>query len=106
MISYFGNRGGKVTVVEVDDDYLELVIRGLRGIVIPGNNEWERVQVVITLSKVSSGRRLRIQVDGSLASRINPPATDQSYDRDMEPRYSGALGDFARELLTLISRPQ
>ncbi|WP_315783913.1 MULTISPECIES: hypothetical protein [unclassified Bradyrhizobium] len=100
--SYLSGRGGSVTLVEQDSDYLEMVSRGMRGVVILGSSEWERLQITITLSNAAAGRRLRIQVDGSLGSGINPPSTDQGYDRDMEPKYSRPLEDFARQLATLI----
>lgn len=99
--SRFDKLGGRITLIDSDDEYLEMVVRQLRGVVIPGSKAWERIQIAISLSNISGGgRRILLQVDGNLGFGINPPDADGGYDADIEPKYSRDLNNFTRELLT------
>lgn len=100
--AYFKPRGGLITVLERDHNYLEIVVRGLRGAVVKNGSRWERLQIAINLAAVPGGYDARVQVDGALGSGWKRPKTDSGYDEDIERDYSGALADFAKELTVVL----
>jgi hypothetical protein len=100
--AYFTTRMGKIQIIDREVDYLEIVAKGMRGLVIPGNADWERIQITISLLGSGNDRRLRLGADGFLGSGLRPPVSDQGYDRSMEPDYAQALTLFVRTLATQL----
>lgn len=96
-------KGATVEFLERSDDFVEAIIRKLRGEVIPGGRDWERVQVsVFALQREKNVIQLRTSVDARIASGLGNYPPDSSFTTDMEPRYSGALTEYARRLLDRI----
>jgi hypothetical protein len=90
-----------VEYLERDSTYVEALIRGIRGWVIPGGVQWEKVQICF-LASVAEGnkRNMRIVVDGMLAPGIGertPP--DSKFTYSMEPQYAENVHQFARSIL-------
>lgn len=91
--------GGRVRYLERGDAYIEAIIDGVRGWVIDGGQEWERVQISFALIG-SENKKVRIFVDGMLASGLGsapPPASKYTYS--MEPDYAALLSNHARATL-------
>jgi hypothetical protein len=99
----YTTKGATVEFLERGGSFVEAIIRGLRGEVILGGKDWERVQVSIFALQGEKGTiQLRTLVDGRIASGLGSYPPDSSFTTDMEPRYSGALTEYARRLLDRI----
>jgi hypothetical protein len=97
---YFADHKATFKVVDREADYLEFLATGMQGLVIPGNADWERLQITLALLGSGNNRRLRVGADGFLGSGLRPPTSYIGYDRSMEPQYSEALTIFVRSLAT------
>ncbi len=103
--AYYAPRGGNLTFLEQGDNYVEAIVRGLKGEVLAGGSDWERLQVIVFL--VSGGQAqatLRTTIDGRIASGLGGYPADSNFITDMEPRYGGALSEYARRLLNEIQK--
>lgn len=99
----YTTKGATVEFLERDGSFVDAIIRGLRGEVLRGGKDWERVQVsVVALQETNNVIRLRALIDGRIASGLGSYPPDSSFTTDMEPRYSGAMTEYARRLLDSI----
>lgn len=74
-------------------------MRGLKGQVIHGGTQWERLQIAVFITdSESQGLMLRTNVDGRLASGLGAYPADSQFTRDMEPQYSEALSEFTKQI--------
>lgn len=91
-------RGYQVNLVypSTDMGYVEVVIKGLRGYVISGGSEWERIQMYFALQQYGSQTVLRVVADGSLASGMGDYPADSQFTKLMEPMHAEALTEFAK----------
>ncbi len=91
--------GGRISYLERGETYIEAIVGGVRGWVIDGGQEWERVQISFALLG-SERRTIRIFVDGMLASGIGPdPPPESKFTYSMEPEHALALSNHARSTL-------
>lgn len=90
--------GATIKYASRKDTYVEATVSGVRGWVIKGGKQWEKVQIAFALMRESDKAELRIFTDGRLASGEHPPV-DTRYEYDMEPKYSANLTDFSKILL-------
>ena len=99
--------GGTLQYLYRDDFYVEAIVRGVRGWVIKGSNQWEKVHVSFALLGTGDAAEVRIFLDGMLASGFGnmiPP--DSKFTYSMEPKYAsditalaqGTLDDFMHYL--------
>ena len=92
--------GGNVKYLYRDESYVEALVTDLRGWVIDGSNQWEKVQISFALLGASKARRIRIFVDGMLASGLgNSAPPDTRFVYSMEPEHSLALTNFSQAML-------
>jgi hypothetical protein len=99
----YRSKGATVEFLEREDDIVEAIVRGLRGEVIRGGRDWERLQVsIVALREQNNTIRLRATIDGRLASGVGAYPADSVFTTDMEPRFSGALNDYARKLIAVV----
>jgi hypothetical protein len=99
---FFQGKGGTLSVLDQDGEYLEIVVRGLQGVVVAGSKQWERIDIAVFYPNRPSGSTLRIEIDGNWGSGIVAPSTDKGYDHPLQPEFSGALNEFAKQLSVLL----
>jgi hypothetical protein len=54
--SYFEARDGRITVLKDTPRYLELVVRNLKGQVIHGGNQWERLTLIVSITDIDRNK--------------------------------------------------
>jgi hypothetical protein len=94
----FASSPGSLEFLTTDEDFVEIIVRGLRGRVVQGGTDWERLQLTLALTGAKDSPTLRVTADGDLASGIGSYPPDSSFTRSMEPQYKGQLSDFAKKL--------
>jgi hypothetical protein len=100
--TYYSAKGGKVTVLENTARYLELIVRGLKGEVVKGGAQWERLSLAISVSSTGSDREeVRTITEGFLASGFGYPP-DDSFTQSMEPAHTRDLHEYTKALLSRI----
>lgn len=77
-------------------DFAEYIVRGLRGVVVPGNNQWELLQVSFALTG-GPYPQIMIIADGRLASGFQYPS-DSQFTQSMQPEFNEALERFTDHL--------
>ena len=107
----FSTSSANLEFLTTDDDFVEVVVRGLRGHVIQGGSDWEKLQLQLALTGGKVSPTLRVTADGDLSSGIGGYPPDSSFTRSMEPQYKGPLSDFAKKLANdlrshLVQGPQ
>jgi hypothetical protein len=75
-------------------DSVEYIVRGLRGYVVRGNNQWEKLQVTFTLTR---NGEVAVSVDGWLASGFQYPS-DTQFTTSMETTFPDDLHMFTEKL--------
>jgi hypothetical protein len=98
--TYFEQRGGQTQVLEEEADYLELLVRDLRGEITHGK-DWEKIQICISLYQDHSELHMRVFLDGFLAAGLRSPAGNSGY-QSMEPEHTGELTEYTRLLTTVM----
>jgi hypothetical protein len=88
---------GSVEYLTKTAGYVELVVRGLRGHVIKGGSEWEKIQIMIVRS--GSGE-VRFITDGMLASGAGSYPPDTQFIKSIEAFNAEALSSYAKTLAT------
>lgn len=79
-----------------EPDFVEVIVRGIRGQVIRGGRDWERLQLTIAVTGSGNQRMLRVTADGRLASGLGGYPSDSQFTRDMEPQYSMNLSEYTK----------
>jgi hypothetical protein len=80
--------------------YVEVIVRGLRGHVIKGGRDWEKIQIQFMIGAGDDGsQNLRAFVDGQLSSGIGAYPPDSKFTTSMEPKEAGSLTSYAKELV-------
>jgi hypothetical protein len=91
--------GAVVAYLEKEKDSVEINVRNIRAHVIKGGHDWEKLDIAMfVVPKSSSQWTLRVFVDGALSSGIGGYPPDSQFTVDMEPAYSDALSNYAKEL--------
>ncbi len=93
------NTGARIEPLQESPTYVEDIVRGLRGYVIAGGQQWEKLQISFTLTG-DKPQQVVVAVDGLLANSIGGYPPDSQFTKNMEPAFSKALSDFARALAT------
>lgn len=93
----FASSPGSLEFLTTDKDFVEVIVRGLRGRVVQGGTDWERLQLTVALTGAKNSPTLRVTADGDLASGIGSYPLDSSFTRSTEPQYKGQLSDFAKK---------
>jgi hypothetical protein len=88
--------------LEKSGAYVEVLVKGLRGEVIDGGGFWERIQLSFFVTGSEETRRLRVFVDGRLASGLGGYPPDTQFTMDMEPDHAESLDVFARALVVAL----
>ncbi len=92
--------GGTLKYIYRDQTYIEAVVHGVRGWVVRGGNQWEKVQIAFSILGSGDSSKVRIFVDGMLASGIGSvPPPDSKFTYSMEPKYASQLSEFAQTKL-------
>ncbi|WP_244808735.1 hypothetical protein [Caballeronia zhejiangensis] len=98
-----GTADNNITRLSLTPDYVEVIVRGLKGRVIHGGKQWERLQITVFITEAENhGVTLRAIVDGRLASGLGAYPADSQFTQDMEPAYSEDLSNFTKQLTTSI----
>lgn len=72
-----------------------VIVRGLRGHVIPGGIEWERLQLTIS---ITIDGKLMVVVSGLIAPGLGPYPPDSQFTSNMESRHSKNLWEYSQKL--------
>jgi hypothetical protein len=92
--------GGSLNYLYRDENYVEVLVTELRGWVLKGSNQWEKIQVSFALLGKNKNTKIRIFLDGMLASGIgNKAPPDTRFTNSMEPEHSSALTNFGKSIL-------
>lgn len=83
-----------------EPDFVEVIVRGLRGQVVRGGADWERTQLTFVVTGGAKGKPaiLRVTIDGRLASGVGTYPPDSQFTRDMEPKNSITMTEYAKRL--------
>lgn len=101
--SFISSPKAKFSYLEKSNNFVEVIIRGLKGEVIQGGNEWEKIQISFIRSSQNSGiKELIVLVDGHLASGIGRSPEDMQFTKSMEPKFSNNLNNYAKKLSTSL----
>jgi hypothetical protein len=100
--SYFTSKNGRITILENTPRYIELVVRYLKGEIIHGGNQWERLSLAVSVTPIDqNSQEVRAIAEGFLASGFTYPP-DDSFTQSMEPAHSRDLQDYARAIISQI----
>lgn len=97
---HFGPKNVAIKKVAIEDQYVEVILSGLRGEVIEGTKYWERLQSSVLVADRGDYFELRLLLDGQFAAGLNPPPITAF--SDMEPVYSKSLQVYAGQLLASL----
>jgi hypothetical protein len=99
------NKRGRLTILYDDHDLVEAVVDRIHTEVLTEKQAWERIQLTFLFIDGVGGTKVHLSVDGKYASGIGAvPPPLQSY-RDMEVEYSPAVQDYAKLLVSDLTRP-
>lgn len=90
--------GGRIAILTREDNYVQAIVRGLKGTVVSGSPYWERVSLSFALLQSERNARVRILADGMLATGIGGYPQDSQFTRSMEPEYAGPLTEYAARI--------
>lgn len=80
-----------------DSSFVDMILRGIRGQVIKGGTEWEKIQI----SVVKSGdTEVRFLIDGLLASGVGGYPPDSQFTKSIEPGNAQDLTVYTKALAT------
>ena len=80
--------------------FIEFKVENLRGVIVPNERFWERLQGTLTLVPEGDALLLRLHMDGRFAVGLGDRRPSDGEFQDMEPRYAERLTYYAKELLT------
>jgi hypothetical protein len=91
----------KIDYLSKYPNFVEVMVRGLKGEVIPGGNVWEKTQLVfMNNSRSSKEMELAVLVDGQIASGLGGFPPDSQFTKSMEPKFSESLNNYAKKIST------
>lgn len=102
LISAEFGPGANVTFLERDDAYAEFIVRGVKGVVVQGGANWERLQLSFMLKQPtgSAPTALRVFADGRLAASLGGYPPDTQFTEDIEVKHGQRLGEFTKCIAT------
>jgi len=95
---FFNNNDVRYDYLAQDPDYVEVIIRGLRGQIISGGKDWEKFLLTVSITGADP-RMLRATVDGQLASGIGTYPADTQFTRDMDTQFKGNVNEYSKKLI-------
>jgi hypothetical protein len=98
--SYFSKKNASIATIQNEKFIVEVRVRGLRGEIIKGNEDWEIIQIFFIPSFTSVESHLTFIVDGSLSSGIGKYPPDTQFTNSMDPKYKGNLEEYAKVMAT------
>jgi hypothetical protein len=104
VTSHFKARGGVIEKGEtVEDGLVTFSVTGLRSVIIPRKEGWERCQVVLTFARVAAGWKLVCVFDGGVASGLARGAipNDKAWE-DMQKENFERMQAYARTILNEV----
>jgi hypothetical protein len=101
---FMSSGGVNLEFLTAEPDFVEVLVRGVRGQVIRGGRDWERLQLTIAVTGGGNNHQLilRVTVDGRIASGLGGYPQDSQFTRDMEPQYSMNLTEYAKRLASAL----
>jgi hypothetical protein len=97
FLGSFLPQGATWDVLSSEADFVEVIVRGIKGYVIAGGKDWEKLQLTVSLTGLAGqSPTLRATADGQLASGLGTYPSDTQFTRDMEPMHAGALTNYAK----------
>jgi hypothetical protein len=97
FLGSFLPQGATWDVLSSETDFVEVIVRGIKGYVIAGGKDWEKLQLTVSLTGLAGqSPTLRATADGQLASGLGTYPSDTQFTRDMEPMHAGALTNYAK----------
>jgi len=91
------------TVTGSTEAFVEVFIRGIKGFVIKGGADWEKVQLLFTKSIIEGEPVVHIYADGLLSSGIGNYPKDSQFTKSIEPSYTSALQEFVNNTAYQLS---
>jgi hypothetical protein len=103
---HFSERNAQLTVLDKNENEVEVVVRGLRGEVLRKSKAWERLWLyTVASTKQESGSRamnLTFILEGYTASGVGDYPPDSAFTTSMEPENSKALFEYVKQLATTV----
>jgi hypothetical protein len=94
----------KLEFLENSDDGAEIIVRNIRGQVVTGGREWEKINIAAFIIPISKDiMKIRIIVDGLLSSGLGAYPPDSQFTTSMEPAHAQNLTEYAQKLATALS---
>jgi hypothetical protein len=96
-------KGASLEYLDRQENTIEVIVRDIRGYVIHGGEDWEKIDInVALLSQSNNEAQLNVYVDGSLSSGIGAYPRDSQFTRSMEPDHAQELTSYAKALATSL----
>ena len=97
MAAFFPSPEVSIQYLAKDSSFVDMIVRGIRGHVIKGGAEWEKIQI----SVVKSGEtEVRFLADGLLASGVGGYPPDSQFTKSIEPGNAQDLTTYTKALAT------
>jgi hypothetical protein len=93
-------------LLSTEADFVEVIVRGLRGQVIRDGPDWEKLKCTFALTPGEKDRpsMLRVILDGQIASGLGDYPQDSAFTRDMEPEFYKSLAEYTSGLADSLSK--
>jgi hypothetical protein len=96
LTQQFAQSGARWTYLEQTEQFAEIVVRNLRGFVIPGGRYWELLRLNLLYAQAEGGHVLRLIAEGSVAASLGEYPPDSQFTESMDVHYGRELNEFAR----------
>lgn len=101
LTKFLDDKNARFDFLTLEPEYVEVIIRGLRGRVINGGRDWEKLQLTLSITGKPQ-RTLRASLDGQLASGIGNYPGDSQFTRDMDVQFKGNVTEYSKKLVTAL----
>jgi len=99
---YYKKIGGRVQLVDNEDNHFRFIVSGMRGEIIKNEKYWEKIYVSLLFNRTPTSIKIISILDGQYAPGIqrNP----KSYYKDMDPVFSQDLHNYSGQLLVELKK--
>ena len=94
-------------VLDRSDYHLHLLAEGMRDVVLPGEGMWERLSMLVVISRVPTPAAefvMHLATDGYYAGGLGSPPAASAYINSMEPKYYRPLDEFTKALASRVTQ--
>ena len=102
--SYYSKFQGSLSTLNSDDDFLEIIVKNIKGVVIEDEMLWEKLQITIFINEDRGAAKLAFIFDGQFAPGIGKTPPRNSAYRDIEPTYAKDLLNHIQEVVVALKK--